>query len=158
MDSHTLSIAERRRLEKLAQGVPATQWIVVPFDPDASILSIAGQASRGPLYALVGPNPVSAIARLQTAGLRYRAHLAVGTAAAAPKDWTQPIGLLCLPAADPNLNAVMATWGRHVAVGGHVLFYGGLAPHAALRLSPGYWIEHLREGGGLFLLTRRPHG
>lgn len=159
MESRTLSVAQRRRLEKLAGDVPASQWIVAPVDPQAHVVTVAGMASRGPLFAAVGPNPVSAIHRLHAAGLRYRAHLAASAAADLPSDWTRPIALLCLPGGEPNLRALLAKWGAHVVAGGHVMFYGDVAPRlAALGLRPGYWTPHLKEGGGLFLLTRRPYG
>ncbi len=160
MQTTTISMGERRRLEKLASELPASRWIVAPVDPTAEVVSIAGSASRSPMYAGVGPNPTFAIARLQAAGVRTRAHLSTGGPTTRPAGWAQPIGLLCLPATDPNLRAVMATWGGDVVAGGHVLFYGGTAPRpGALGLHPGYWIQHMREdGGGLFLLTRRPHG
>lgn len=157
MDTVFQSVAERRRLERLA-GALSTGWIVAPADDSGEVAAAAASASRVPVLCVVSGRPLPAMARLAAAGLRARVHLCAGGAAMGAVGWSLPVGLLCLPSGDPEARALFGAWGRHVTVGGHVLFYGGLGPPAdALRFSPDFWLTHAREGR-LFLLTRRPHG
>ena len=155
-----LLVAEQRRLEHLAAEVRPPRWIVVVGDEGSEVAVAAARACRdAPVLSISEGSPIPAMQRLAQEGLRHRVYLWGGPPEVVASRWSgQLVGLLSLPAAHPALRAILAAWARYLPVGGHVLFFGGLAPHPrTLGLSEPYWTPHLR-GEGLFLLTRRPHG
>ncbi len=159
MDAPALSVAERRRIAHLAADVPCDRWIVVPEDPDGDAACCVAGASQAAVLCVCPENPLPALRRLFSAGMRGRVHLSAGWTSAAAEGWQRPVGLLVVPARSRAVRALLAAWAGHVCPRAFIAFYGGRAAGVrALGLRPDFWAAYPRGEDAPFLLMRRPVG